>query len=247
VFVFVKTFNDTVCPALILSAVKCVSTPCGNVTVKKLPVLQSIDAVCDVIVIASTLPFTYPSIVWFPLNELSISNLAYELVAATRASTSLCTDSVNVLTALLCDCCDAVKLLIALLCTSCEAVYTFKAVIDTSADAVNEFILDNELSTDAVYVLNLDVSTKSNDNEPVNVSKDVNLISCTCCSTSIDEVYTSNSASLTKVLSRDVLKFSSAVILVLADCVNELYPLLITSCDEVKAFNDYKELSTYDV
>ena len=125
----VKTFKEIVCPALILVAAKCVSTPCGNVTVKKLPVLQSIDAVCDAIVIASTLPFTYPSIVWFPLNELSISNLAYELVAATRASTSLCIDSVNVLTALLWIC----------------------------WDAVNEFIFDNELSTDAVYVLNLDV------------------------------------------------------------------------------------------
>jgi hypothetical protein len=61
-----------------LVAAKCVSLPVGRVTVKKFPNPQSILAVCDAIVIASTLPFTEPLIVWSPTNVLFISNLAYD-------------------------------------------------------------------------------------------------------------------------------------------------------------------------
>ena len=66
---WVITLTDIVCPGTILVAEKCVSTPVGNVTLKKLPWLQSILAVCEDIVIVSTLPCTEPVIICEPLKS----------------------------------------------------------------------------------------------------------------------------------------------------------------------------------
>ena len=139
------------------------------------------------------------------------------------------------------------NVLYPLLIVSCDAVNAFKLVIDVSTEPLFVSKLFNLLSVDDVNVLNLDVSTKSNDNEPVNVSNDVNLLFCCVCSTSTDEVYTSNSASLTKFASNEELKFSKLVILVSADCVNALIDVKELSVDELNELREFKELCVEDV
>ena len=109
-----------------------------------------------------------------------------------------------------------------------------------SADAVKVFV-------DCVKLLNSAVSTKSTERDCVNASNEFNLLFCAVCSTSTDCVYVLKSVSFTNNPSADELKFSNAVILVSADCVNALIEVNELSVDDVNEFIAFNELSVEDV